>query len=107
MKTITKLLFLLNILIWIGSGAVCWVLTGSTLGSVMFIGFIVFLIAWAISNEAIIVSCDDLMNPEWYIFIRRFLWANRASLICMGIFIFVCVAMDIFNMREFLNMKSS
>jgi hypothetical protein len=25
----------------------------------------------------------------------------------MGIFIFVCVAMDIFNMREFLNMKSS
>jgi hypothetical protein len=35
------------------------------------------------------------------------LWATGASLICMGIFIFVCVAMDVFNMREFLNMKSS
>ncbi len=107
MKFITKLLFILNIAIWIVSGAACWVLTGSTLGSVILIGFVAFLIAWAISDEAIIVSCDDLMNPELYIFTRRFFWATSASLICMGIFIFVCVAMDIFNMREFLYMKSS
>lgn len=107
MKFITKFLFILNIAIWIGGGAACWVLTGSTLGSVILIGFVVFLIAWAISDEAIIVSCDDFMNPEWCIFTRRIFWATSASLICMGIFIFVCVAMDIFNMREFLNMKAS
>ena len=107
MKFITKLLFILNIAIWIGAGAVCWVLTGSTLGSVILIGFVAFLIAWAISDEAIIVSCDDFMNPEWHIFTRRILWATSASLISMGIFIFICVAMDKFNMREFLNMKAS
>jgi len=107
MKFITKLLFILNIAIWIGSGAICWVLTGSTLGSVILIGFVVFLIAWAISDEAIIVSCDDFANPEWCIFRKRFLWATSASLVSMGIFIFACVAMDMFNMREFLNMKAS
>ena len=107
MKFITKLLFILNIAIWIGAGAVCWVLTGSTLGSVILIGFVAFLIAWAISDEAIIVSCDNFTNPEWHIFTRRILWATSASLISMGIFIFICVAMDKFNMREFLNMKSS
>lgn len=106
MRIYTKILFLLNIAIWIGSGAICWALTGSTLGWVVLIGFIIFLIAWIISSEAIITPMDDIEHPAWNVFIKKIKWAYNASLIGMGFFILLCVALDLLQMREFLNMKS-
>jgi hypothetical protein len=106
MRLLTKILFLLNIAVWIGSDAICWAHTGSTLGLVVLIGFIFFLIAWIISNEAI-APIDDFMYPVWNLFIRKIKWAYNASLIGMGLFIIICVAFDLLQMREFLNMKST
>jgi len=45
MRIITGLLFLLNLIAWIALDVICWSFTGVTLGLVVLIGIMTFLIA--------------------------------------------------------------
>ncbi|WP_321519086.1 hypothetical protein [uncultured Bacteroides sp.] len=107
MKLITQLLFLLNTAFWIGFGAICWYFTGSTLGWVALVGFIIFLVAWKISTEVVNMPLEDFTQLEWYVFIKKFEWSNIASLLGIGLFMFICIVFNFFEMRVFLNLSAS
>ncbi len=107
MKTLTKILLLLNIAFWIGSSAICWRLTGGTLGWVVLLGLIIFIVSWRISCEVVNVPLENFSEPEWLIFIKKFKWSNAASLIGIGIYMFICIIFNFFRMRDFLNLNAS
>ena len=94
MRIITGFLFLLNLAAWIALDVICWMLTGGTLGSVVLIGIITFLIAWGLSGESVIAPLDYLAQPEWDIFVKKIKWSNNYCFISMLIFALVCFAMN-------------
>lgn len=105
MRIITGLIFLLNLTAWIVFDVVCWTYTGGTLGWIVLIGIITFLIAWGLSGEAVIAPFDYLAQPEWDIFVRKFKWSNNSCLIAMTFFAIVCIAMNWLQLRELLDIK--
>lgn len=105
MRIITGLLFLLNLTAWIAFEVICWTYTGGTLGWVVLIGIIAFLIAWGLSGEAVIAPFDYLAQPEWDVFVTKIKWSNNFCLIAMTIFALVCITMNWLQLREFLNIQ--
>jgi hypothetical protein len=105
MRLITGFLFLLNLAIWIAFDVICWSLTGVTLGLVVLIGIVGFLIAWGLSGEAVIVPFDYLAQPEWNIFTIKLKWANSTGGVVMLIFALICIVMDWLELRSFLDIQ--
>jgi hypothetical protein len=105
MRFITGLIFIVNILSWIVFDIFCWYATGITLGLIILIGIIAFLIAWGLSGEVVIAPLDYLSQTSWEIFIKKIKWSNLTCVIVMSIFTFVCIIMDWFQLREFLNIN--
>jgi len=105
MRIITGLLFLLNLIAWIALDVICWSFTGVTLGLVVLIGIMTFLIAYSLSGETVISPFDYLAQPEWSIFTIKLKWANSACGIVMSIFTILCLFMNWFELREFLNIN--
>lgn len=105
MRLITGFLFLLNLAAWITFDVICWSFTGVTLGLVVLIGIVGFLIAWGLSGEAVIAPFDYLAQPEWNIFMTKLKWANSACGIIMSIFMILCLFMNWLELREFLNIN--
>jgi len=96
---------MLNILVWILFDVFCWYATGITLGLVVLIGIISFLVAWGLSGEAVIAPLDYLAQPSWDIFLKKIKWSNYTCIIVMSIFAFICILMDWLQLREFLNIS--
>lgn len=105
MRFITGFLFLLNLAAWITLDVICWQLTGVTLGLVILIGIIGFLIAWGLSGEAVIAPFDYLAQPEWDIFIIKLKWSNSVCCTVMVIFTLICIVMDWLDLRTFLDIQ--
>lgn len=105
MRLITGFLFLLNLLIWIAFDVICWYLTGVTMGLIVLIGIIGFLIAWGLSGEAVIAPFDYLAQPEWDIFKIKLKWSNTVCFTVMGIFGLICIVMDWLDLRTFLDIQ--
>lgn len=105
MRLITGFLFLLNVAAWITLDVICWSLTGVTLGLVVLIGIMTFLIAWGLSGEAVIAPFDYFAQPEWSIFTIKLKWANSACGIVMFIFTMLFIFMNWFGLREFFNIN--
>ncbi|GHV09490.1 hypothetical protein FACS1894162_0130 [Bacteroidia bacterium] len=106
MGCITAFLFLLNALAWIAFDAVCWYLTGTTLGWIGLTGAIVFLISWNLSNEVKIAEYERFMNTPWKIIVVRLTWSNKAAVIAMGLTALVSVILD-WYMHEFAGLEFS
>ena len=105
MRIITGTLFILNLTSWIVFDIICWIYTGGTLGWVVLIGILTFLISWGISGEAVIAPLDYLAQPEWDIFVKKIKWSNNFCVISMAIFALICIAMNWLEFREFLDIK--
>lgn len=105
MRIITGFIFLLNLVAWIALDVICWMFTGGTLGFVVLIGIITFLIAWGLSGEAVIAPFDYLAQPEWSIFSIKLKWANSAGGIVMLIFALICIMMNWLELRNFLDIR--
>ncbi len=105
MRIITGLLFIINLIAWIAFDVFCWIHTGGTLGWVVLIGIVAFLISWGLSGEAVVAPLDYFLQPEWDIFVIKIKWANSISLITMFIFVMLCIMLDWLGLREFLNLN--
>lgn len=103
MRVITGILFFLNLAAWIFFDIVCWIMTGVTLGLIVLIGIISFLIAWGLSEEAVIAPFDYLAQPSWDVFVKKIKWSNYTCVIVMSIFALVFIVFDWFNLRDFFN----
>ena len=102
MRIITGLIFTLNFSAWITFDILCWQLTGVTLGLIVLLGLLTFLISWTLSREAIIAPLKYIMQPDWDIFFLKFKWANSAGFLSMGILSLLCLLFDWLNLRTFL-----
>ncbi len=102
MRAITGLIFILNFAAWIVFDIICWQLTGETFGWIVLFGTFTFIMAWALSGEAIIAPLDYIMQPDWGIFTLKFKWANSAGFLSMGILSLLCILFDWLNLRAFL-----
>lgn len=105
MRFITGFLFLLNIFAWIGLDILCWYATGITLGLIILIGIIAFLIAWGLSGEAVVAPLDYLSQTSWDNFVKKMKWSNMICVIVMSIFTLFFIIMDWFDLREFLDIN--
>ncbi|MEI7504424.1 MAG: hypothetical protein WCJ61_14185 [Paludibacter sp.] len=105
MRLITGFLFILNLSAWILFDILCWYLTGVTLGLVVNVGIIAFLIAWGLSGEAVIAPLDYLALPEWDIFVKKIKLSNGIFITAITLSILLCIVMDWLHLREFLNVK--
>lgn len=105
MRLITGFLFFINLIAWISFDILCWSLTGITLGIIVLIGIISFLVAWKISVEAIFAPLDYISQSEWDIFIKKIKWANSTCLISMIIFALICIIFNWFHLKEFLEIS--
>jgi len=70
MRIITGLIFILNFTAWITFDILCWQLTGVTLGLIVLLGLLTFLISWTLSHESIIAPLEYIMQPDLDIFFK-------------------------------------
>lgn len=105
MRIITGLLFIVNLIAWIALDVFCWIHTGGTLGWVVLIGIVAFMISWGLSGEVVVAPFDYFIQPEWDVFVVKIKWANSASLIVMALFVMLSVMFDWLDLREFLDIN--